>query len=540
VLAPPVAAAIAREPAVPVEVDRGELVLTVRGRPAGRESFSIERNGAERVIRSEVRLEAGGALRLLDSVLVTDEAWRPRAALGRDVRDGVTTTTLEGEPLTLTTTPRLAPATVRTASRPVDPYLHDNTLAHFAPACALAAPAVRVGFPGMDVRIGADQPTTVAGVTRRPVDLAGTVRAIVTCEAGRMLAVELPAFALVAVRHERRAELADVVLPSASKLPLPPGLVELERPVRVAGATLACSLVLPAVAPPSTASPLPVAVLLSGSGAQDRDEDSVGPGGIKLGILRVLALALADGGVASLRCDDRGVGGSTGTFGAATLDTFVADARALVAAVRADRRLDGDRVVMVGHSEGAVVAALTAAADRRVAGAALLAGPGRPIDQVLLEQVARTLARGGLTDAEAAAALARHRAAFAAIRADAPLPDTDEAREWQGGEAWLRSHLRRDVRAAVAAIAPRPLMIAQGGVDRQVTDVDAEALVAAARGAGHATVIDRRYPQLDHLFARSDTGDPSAYVDPDRRVDPALLRDVVAFVGAVPPAAGAE
>lgn len=532
----PVAAVIAPAvvaPPVAVEVDRGELVMTVRGRPAGTETFSIEDGGADggvgHVIRSEVRLESGATLRLLDSVLITDRDWRPVSATARDVVDGGTRRELAGAPLTLTTRARLTGETVRTASRAVELYLGDNTLAHFAPACALPAPLVRVGFPGMDVRIGGDVATALAGVTRRPVDLAGTVRATVTCEAGRMLAVELPAFGLAAVRRERRAELAAVVLPTASKAPLPPGLIELDRQLAVRGATLACSLVLPATRP----GPAPVAVLLSGSGAQDRDEDTLGPGGIKLGILRAVALTLGAGGVASLRCDDRGVGGSTGEFGAATLDTFLADARALVAAVRAEPAVDRARVSVIGHSEGAVVAALVAAADPGVAAVALLAGPGRPVDEVLLEQVGRTLGRGGLTADEATAALDRHRAAFAAIRAGQPLPDTDEANEWRGGEAWLRSHLGHDVLAALTAVGPRPVFVGQGGVDRQVIAADADALARAAR-AGGAAVVDRRYPGLDHLFARSDTGDPSAYVDPDRRVDPAVLADLLAFVVAAP------
>lgn len=521
---------VAATPAGEREVDRGELVLRARGRRAGSEQFTIVRAGDELIVRSEVRLESGATLRLLDSELVTDLGWRPRRAHGRDVKDGVTITTLAGAPLVLTSAARLGATTIRTASRPVDLFLADDTFAHFAPACALAAPAVLTGFPGMEVHLGADRATARPGVSRRSLDLAGTLRAVVTCEDGRLLAVELPAQAMVAVRREREAELAPLLLPTPAKAPLPGPLTETERTLVVGDVTLACSLIVP-----DGDARVPAAVLLTGSGAQDRDEDSPGPGGIKLGLLRALAHELGRGGVASLRCDDRGVGGSTGTVGAATLATLVSDARAMADLLAREPRVDPARRVMLGHSEGAVVALAVAAADPRLAGAVSLAGPARPLDEVLLEQVARTLARAGLTVDEATAALDRHRAAFAAVRAGTPLPDTAEAREWAGGEAWLRSHLTHDVLVDVAALGERPLLVVQGGVDRQVGEVDAERLVAAARAAGNPAVVERRYPGLDHLLAPSETGEPAAYLDPDRRVDAQVLIDVRAFVAAVPP-----
>lgn len=527
--APPAAAAAAS-----VVVDGGELILSLRGKPAGREVFTIEAEVDGYRVRSEVRLEQRSTLRLIASDLVTDRAWRPRAAIVRDVVDGVTTSTLEGDPLTLRTTSRLNPATVRTASRAIELYLADNTLAHFAPTCAVAAPTVRTGFPGMAVRIGPDR--ALPPFVQRTVDLGATVRALVTCEGARLVAVELPALALVAVRSDRADDLRDLVGVPATKAPLPPGLIEEPRTVRVAAARdraaaeLACSLVRPVGA----TGPLPVALLLTGSGAQDRDEDAVGAGGVKLGLLRAVAGALGVAGVASLRCDDRGVGGSTGEFGAATLATFVADAQAAVAALRRERALDPRRVIVVGHSEGGVVAAAVAAADPRVAGVALLAAPGRPVDEVLLGQVAHTLTAGGLTAAEAAAALARHQAAFAAIRAAQPLPDTAEADEWAGGEAWLRSHMRHDALADVRALAC-PVWIAQGAIDRQVTPVDAAALAGAARAGGRATVTERAYPSLDHAFVVSATGDVAEYATPGRQVDPTFLAELAGFVAAVPP-----
>jgi pimeloyl-ACP methyl ester carboxylesterase len=205
----------------------------------------------------------------------------------------------------------------------------------------------------------------------------------------------------------------------------------------------------------------------------------------------------------------------------------------MLAALRREPMIDHARVTLIGHSEGAVVATRLAAADRRVAGLVLLAGPGRPIDVVLLEQVALTLQRAGLTAEEIDEALARHRAAFAAIRAGQPLPETAEAREWAGGEAWLRSHLRHDLAATTGAIRRVAVYIAQGALDQQVTVADGEALFDAFFGRGNRVTL-AQFPSLNHNFVASATGDVSEYVDPGREIDADFVADVVEFVRHVP------
>src|SRR6202020_704780 len=125
---------------------------------------------------------------------------------------------------------------------------------------------------------------------------------------------------------------------------------------------------------------LPAVIFLSGAGPQDRDEDTVGPGGVKLSVFKVMAIALAEKGIASIRCDDRGTGKSTGTFEQATLSTFVRDAEEVVKALRARPDVDPARIGLVGHSEGGVVAPVVARAAAitggGVRGVLLMAAPG--------------------------------------------------------------------------------------------------------------------------------------------------------------------
>jgi dienelactone hydrolase len=528
--------------ALPKSVDRGELDLTLHGKPFGSETFAIERTAAGYLLRAEVRLEAGGRLRLLDSELFTDPAWRPLAGTFRDVKDGGTISKLAGAPLTLSGTAPFAPPSTRTASRDVGLFLADNTISHFAPLCAIAAPTTRVAFPGMDVTVGPDEPRAGGRLQRRRVDLGGTMRALLLCDRGRLIALELPLVGLAAVRRGRAGDVAAAAAAPRTKPPLPAGLIEEPRTVRVAAgrhgdhALLACALVRPAVDPaPRPPARRPAVVLITGSGAQDRDGDSVGPAGVKLSLLKVLAGALGAAGVVSLRCDDRGTAASTGSYGDATLDTFVGDAAAMVAALRREPTVDRGRLIVVGHSEGAVVAPRVAVRDRTIAGLVLLAGPGRAIDVVLLEQVALTLRRAGLTGDEIETALGHHRDAFAAIRAGAPLPETAEAREWSGGEAWLGSHLRHDARATAAALRDLDVLVAQGGLDQQVAVADADVLAAALRTAAGVRVTVALYPALNHNFAASDTGDVSEYVYPDLEIDAAFVADVVAFVVGIQP-----
>ena len=116
-------------------------------------------------------------------------------------------------------------------------------------------------------------------------------------------------------------------------------------------------------------------ILVSGSGPQDRDEALMGHRPFY-----VLADRLTRAGIAVLRYDDRGVGGSTGVFEAATTLDFADDARAAHAWL--DAREDTDRVGVIGHSEGGMIAPLLYEADFLV----LLAPPAVPIVDLMLRQ----------------------------------------------------------------------------------------------------------------------------------------------------------
>ena len=142
--------------------------------------------------------------------------------------------------------------------------------------------------------------------------------------------------------------------------------------------TLAGTLSLPAGRPP-----FPTVVLITGSGPQNRDEEVAG-----FKVFATIAADLVNRGIAVYRYDDRGVGGSTGSIGSSTDDDFAADVLAIVAKLRTRPEIDSKRLGLLGHSEGASVAALAASRFRDVAFLVLLAPPGMRGDEILRQQAA--------------------------------------------------------------------------------------------------------------------------------------------------------
>jgi pimeloyl-ACP methyl ester carboxylesterase len=546
------------EPAVPLPppppgaetLDEGNFVLTFKGQPAGRESFAIRKTDVL-TIEHDSQITIEGTELASRGTLTTGEDWKPRAASFKGTVAGtaVEATLVAGPPLTITTD-TAGKKDTSAASRDVDYFFADNVMVHLTPLCRLPAEAAtRYAFPGREVKIAASvavpEGAPIDGATRRTLDLGGALSADVYCQGGKIIAVDAPQQGFLAARAGSEELVGKIRKKDRTKPPLAEGLVELDRKVEVpAGkdveaATLACSLVLPASHAEVTArqakgpqAALPAVVFITGSGKQDRDEDTYGPGGVKMSLFKVLASELGKAGIASLRCDDRGSGGSSGDFTKATLQAFVADATAAAAALRNEPAIDPRRVGLVGHSEGALVAPVVAAADRKVRAVALLAAPGRSVDVIMLEQIERSLGRSGVSKEQTDAELGRFRAAFEAIRKGEPVPaDVPEVqrKEWEEARPWLRSHLAHDPIAAARKLKRQSVLIAQGGKDQQVSTVDADALKAALAKAGNKKVEVKVYPDLNHLFAVSETGSIAEYADAAAVIDPTFLADVVAF-----------
>lgn len=161
---------------------------------------------------------------------------------------------------------------------------------------------------------------------------------------------------------------------------------------------------------PEGKGPFPAAVLITGSGPQNRDEEILGHK-----TFAVLADALTRNGFVVLRVDDRGIGKTTGRFKDATTADFAFDAQASLNYLRSRPEVDKKKTGLIGHSEGGMIAPMVAAGNKDVNFIVLLAGPGVKISQLMAEQNAAISHQAGVSDTAIQAYIKMYTAAYMAI-----------------------------------------------------------------------------------------------------------------------------
>jgi pimeloyl-ACP methyl ester carboxylesterase len=298
------------------------------------------------------------------------------------------------------------------------------------------------------------------------------------------------------------------------------------------GVKLAATLTLP-----PGRGPFPAVLLITGSGTQDRDETIFGHKPFL-----VLADSLTRRGIATLRADDPGAGGSTGGSATATTMDFVEDALAGVAYLKTRPEIDRRRLGLIGHSEGGLVAPLAAVRSADVAFIVLLAGTGVTGEKVLYGQGRRLAELGGAPPAVVAkerklqealyAVLKREkddaRAAKALRAAWAAAGRTMSADEQQVGlkqllSPWFRFFLTFDPRPVLAKVRC-PVLALNGEKDSQVLPGDnLPVITAALRAGGNRDVTAQVLPRLNHLFQTCTTGAVTEYGQLEETFAPAAL-----------------
>ena len=271
------------------------------------------------------------------------------------------------------------------------------------------------------------------------------------------------------------------------------------------GYTLAGTLLLPK----SAKRPLPVVITITGSGQQTRDEPVPFPNLEKYRPMRQIAEALATRGIAVLRVDDRGVGGSGGrdTLMTATTSSFADDVRAEVAYLRTRSEIDSKRIALVGHSEGGIIAPMVAASDPQIAAIVSMAGDGKRGDLISMDQVSEGLDRvPGITPEIKSQKLAEEREVIHAVQTGGDLSKyPPEARL-----PWVKEFWTYDPLTTIRKVR-QPILILQGALDQQIRAEQAGMLEQAAREAGNKDVTKQVFPNLNHLFLPAKTGSFSEY-----------------------------
>jgi pimeloyl-ACP methyl ester carboxylesterase len=245
------------------------------------------------------------------------------------------------------------------------------------------------------------------------------------------------------------------------------------------------------------ANPVAAALQITGSGRTDRNSDAKLPVGQKLriGVDRVVAGALAEAGVSTLRYDKRGVGASGGDYPRAGMDDRRADARAALGWLAA--RAGSLPLLAIGHSEGAWYAA-ELAADEAVAGAVLLGAGARPAEEILSWQTEMIAARlpastKMILRITRTDVIRSQRKRVARIKAS-----TDDVIRLQGirfNARWWRDFLAYDPRPALARVTV-PVLAITGGQDLQVPPEDVAAIGRLVQGPFEGHVVG----DLSHLL----------------------------------------
>ncbi len=343
----------------------------------------------------------------------------------------------------------------------------------------------------------------------------------------------------VTLKHANEATV--LIRPQEPKPPFPYATEEVSIPsskdVKLAG-----MLTLP-----PGKGPHPAVALITGSGAQDRDESLMGHRPFA-----VLADHLTRQGIAVLRCDDRGVAHSTGSFAAATTADFADDARAQLAWLRARPEIDKRRIGLVGHSEGGIIAPFVAAQDKDVAFIVLLSGVGVPMKDLLVRQMVdmarlkttdpKKLARAEAIGREMSALLTedmddatlekRVREKITASMAELTPEERAESGEIESIIAKLLPKLRSPWQRWIVRYDPAPnlravkcpVLAINGKKDVQVAwRENLEAISRELAAGGNKRVKIAALANLNHLFQHCETGAIKEYGEIEETMSPEVL-----------------
>ena len=303
------------------------------------------------------------------------------------------------------------------------------------------------------------------------------------------------------------------------------------------GNTLAGTLTIP-----EGEGPFPAMVLVSGSGQQNRDEELMNHRPFW-----VIADYCALHGIAVLRYDDRGIGGSKGEVENATSMDFSYDAEAAFDYLRNRKEINPSRVGILGHSEGGVINFMVAARRPEVAFLVSLAGPSVKGIEVLKEQQKAILRASGMTEEAVQFNSNTNAQMFNIIEASNSREEADtllrqllkgwgyneeltEQTVGQIASPWMYYFLKYDPTDAIVK-TNCPALLLNGTKDLQVIasqNLTGYEKIIAEYGKTNLTL--RELPDLNHLFQHCETGSPNEYFEIEETISPEVLEMIVGFV----------
>lgn len=294
----------------------------------------------------------------------------------------------------------------------------------------------------------------------------------------------------------------------------------------------------------------PVVILISGSGAQNRDSEV-----LNHRPFLIWADHLTRQGIAVLRFDERGVGASEGDFAKATSEDFAADIKAAVQFIKQQKAFKKSQLGLIGHSEGGIIAPMVAVDQpKAVDFIILLAAPGVPIINMMYEQNVKLAEGRGFPALTKTMFLNQQKAIFELVKTTGHL-STEEMRDTvfdfyeqrngginlrentqiiaavdQFSSPWMRFFLAYDPTPALENVEV-PLLAINGDKDTQVVaEQNMPGIEAALKKSGNLKGTTRIFPGLNHLFQTAETGQAEEYAQIGETVNPEVLKFVTTWI----------
>lgn len=346
--------------------------------------------------------------------------------------------------------------------------------------------------------------------------------------------------------HLKRVDKMPVLnRPQEPKRPFPYNEEEVEYENKKVGIKLAATLTFP-----KSDSPLPAVILITGSGQQDRNEEGFGHKPFL-----VLADYLTRQGIAVLRADDRGIGGSTGNFDQSTSGDFTDDAIAGVEYLKSRKEINPKQIGLIGHSEGGMIAQIAAYRSSDVAFIVMMAGPGIGFDEMVIFQVLEQLRLEGTSEEDIALQRLWRRSLYSLFKQNLDstaiankmrelhtgLSEEDQKRlNWPKGRLefeikrslspWWHFALAHDPSATLMRVKC-PVLAINGDKDKQnPSKRNLPAIEMALKSGGNKNFLVKELPGLNHLFQTAETGSEYEYGRIEETISPDALNLIASWI----------
>ena len=312
------------------------------------------------------------------------------------------------------------------------------------------------------------------------------------------------------------------------------------------GINLAGTLTLP-----EKGTKFPAVVMVTGSGAQNRDEEIMGHKPFF-----VIADYLTRNGIAVLRCDDRGTAASQGTHATATNEDFATDTEAMVNYLRSRKEINAKKIGIIGHSAGGIIAFIVAKKDPSIAFVVSLAGAGVRGDSLMLKQVELISKSQGMPDAVWQGMKPSIRNRYAILQQTDKTPEELQKELYADVTKTMSPEQLKDLNtiqqlsAQISSMTSPwylhfmrydpgqdlkklkcPVLALNGKKDIQVDAVmNLTAIQKRITGNGNKNVTVKAYPNLNHLFQTCEKGTLTEYGQLEETINPEVLKDIIEWI----------